>query len=318
MKILLVSPRGFCAGVNMAIEALERALTMFGTPLYVFHEIVHNRHVVENFRHKGVVFVDHVDEVPAGSHLMYSAHGISPAVHAAAQERQLRIIDATCPLVRKVHLEAVRFARLGYSIVLIGHRDHDEVIGTLGEAPNQITLVETVEDVDRLEVKDPEKVAYLTQTTLSVDDANILINRLRQRFPACVGSHKEDICYATQNRQEALKAGVEQSDVVLVFGSKNSSNSIRLTEVAREFGRPTYLIDTVAEIEPAWFEGIETVLITAGASAPEELVVECIDYLSRTFGATVEHQAVREEHVEFPLPPEVRGLSGRGTATAFS
>jgi 4-hydroxy-3-methylbut-2-enyl diphosphate reductase len=306
MKILLVSPRGFCAGVNMAIEALERAITMFGTPLYVFHEIVHNRHVVESFRRKGVVFVDHVHEVPPGSHLMYSAHGISPAVGLAAQQRQLRIIDATCPLVRKVHLEAIRFARLGYWIVLIGHRDHDEVVGTLGEAPERITLVETAEDVDRLIVPDPDRVAYLTQTTLSVDDANVVIARLRERFPNCVGSPKEDICYATQNRQEALKAAVAAADVVLVFGSKNSSNSIRLTEVARQFGRPTYLIDSVAEIDPCWFRGHETVLITAGASAPEELVVECIDYFTSTFGATVEHQAVREERVEFPLPFEVR------------
>jgi 4-hydroxy-3-methylbut-2-enyl diphosphate reductase len=308
MRILLVSPRGFCAGVNMAIEALERAITLFGTPLYVFHEIVHNRHVVERFRAKGVVFVDHVHEVPQGSHLMYSAHGISPAVQQAAQQRELRVVDATCPLVRKVHLEAIRFARMGYSIVLVGHRDHDEVVGTLGEAPQQITLVETVEDVDRLQVADPNKVAYLTQTTLSVDDANVIINRLRQRFPNCVGSPKEDICYATQNRQEALKAGLAEADVVLVFGSKNSSNSIRLTEVAAEFDRPTYLIDSVAEIERSWFTGDETVLVTAGASAPEELVIECIDYLKREFGATVEHLAVREENVEFPLPHEIRPL----------
>jgi 4-hydroxy-3-methylbut-2-en-1-yl diphosphate reductase len=311
MKVLLVGPRGFCAGVNMAIEALERAIAIFGTPLYVFHEIVHNRHVVERFCRKGVVFVDDVHEVPPGSHLMYSAHGISPAVHKTAQERQLHIIDATCPLVRKVHLEATRFARLGYSIILIGHRGHDEVVGTLGEAPDQITLVETIEDVDRLIVSDPNKVAFLTQTTLSVDDANVLICRLRQRFPTCVGSHKEDICYATQNRQEALKAGVSKADVVLVFGSKNSSNSIRLTEVAREFGRPTYLIDSVAEIDSTWLNGAETVLITAGASAPEDLVVECTDYLVRTFGATIEHSTIREEHVEFPLPQEVRDHHGR-------
>ena len=310
MKVLLVGPRGFCAGVNMAIEALERSIVIFGTPLYVFHEIVHNRHVVERFRRKGVVFVDSVQEVPSGSHLMYSAHGISPAVHKEAQERDLHIIDATCPLVRKVHLEATRFARLGYSIILIGHRGHDEVVGTLGEAPDQITLVETIKDVDRLVVADPNKVAFLTQTTLSVDDANVLINRLRQRFPKCVGSHKEDICYATQNRQEALKAGLSKADVVLVFGSKNSSNSIRLTEVAREFGCPTYLIDNVAEIDPGWLTGAETVLITAGASAPEDLVVECTDYLVRTFGATIEHATIREENVEFPLPHQVRDFQG--------
>ena len=233
MKILLVSPRGFCAGVNMAIEALDRAIAMFGTPLYTFHEIVHNRRIVEGFRQKGVVFVDDVEEVPVGGNLMYSAHGVSPAVHQAALQRQLRVIDATCPLVRKVHLEAIRFARSGYSIVLVGHRGHDEVVGTMGEAPDRITLVETVEDVDRLEFSPTDKIAYLTQTTLSVDDANVLIDRLRQRFPQCVGSPKDDICYATQNRQEALKAAVSQADMVLVFGSKNSSNSIRLTDVAR-------------------------------------------------------------------------------------
>jgi 4-hydroxy-3-methylbut-2-enyl diphosphate reductase len=311
MKILLVSPRGFCAGVNMAIEALERAIDLFGTPLYVFHEIVHNRHVVDRFREKGVVFVDHVHQVPQGSHLMYSAHGISPAVHDEAQQRDLRVVDATCPLVRKVHLEAIRFARLGYTIVLVGHRDHDEVVGTLGEAPDQITLVESVEDVDRLEVPDPNKVAYLTQTTLSVNDAGVIIDRLRERFPRCVGSPKEDICYATQNRQEALKAGVARADVVLVFGSKNSSNSIRLTEVAGEFGCPTHLIDSVAEIDRHWFHGDETVLVTAGASAPEELVDECIDYLKGEFGATVEHLVVREENVEFPLPYEIRPIAGQ-------
>jgi 4-hydroxy-3-methylbut-2-enyl diphosphate reductase len=309
MRILLVSPRGFCAGVNMAIDALDRAIALFGTPLYVFHEIVHNRHVVQRFKDKGVVFVDHVHEVPRGSHLMYSAHGISPLVRQAAEERELQVVDATCPLVRKVHLEAIRFARLGYSIVLIGHRGHDEVVGTLGEAPDQITLVETIEDVDRLQVADPDKVAYLTQTTLSVDDAGLIVERLKARFPNCVGSPKEDICYATQNRQEALKAGVERADVVLVFGSKNSSNSIRLTEVAAEFRRPTYLVDSVAEVDRAWFRGDETVLITAGASAPEDLVVECIDYLVREFGATVEQLAVREENVEFPLPYEIRPLA---------
>jgi 4-hydroxy-3-methylbut-2-enyl diphosphate reductase len=309
MRILLVSPRGFCAGVNMAIDALDRAIALFGTPLYVFHEIVHNRPVVQRFKDKGVVFVDHVHEVPRGSHLMYSAHGISPLVRQAAEERELQVVDATCPLVRKVHLEAIRFARLGYSIVLIGHRGHDEVVGTLGEAPDQITLVETIEDVDRLQVADPDKVAYLTQTTLSVDDAGLIVERLKARFPNCVGSPKEDICYATQNRQEALKAGVERADVVLVFGSKNSSNSIRLTEVAAEFRRPTYLVDSVAEVDRAWFRGDETVLITAGASAPEDLVVECIDYLVREFGATVEQLAVREENVEFPLPHEIRPLA---------
>jgi 4-hydroxy-3-methylbut-2-enyl diphosphate reductase len=237
---------------------------------------------------------------------MYSAHGISPAVHKAARERRLRVIDATCPLVRKVHLEAIKFARLGYAIILIGHRGHDEVVGTLGEAPDRITLVETVDDVDRLQVADPNKVAYLTQTTLSIDDANVLIDRLRQRFPNCVGSQKEDICYATQNRQEALKAALPRADVVLVFGSQNSSNSIRLTEVARGHNRRAYLVDDVAGIDADWFGGEETVLITAGASAPEDLVVKSVEYLVHKFGATIEHQAVREEDVEFSLPFEVR------------
>lgn len=309
MKVLLVSPRGFCAGVNMAIDALDRAIALFGTPLYVFHEIVHNRHVVQRFEDKGVVFVDQVEQVPRGSHLMYSAHGVSPAVRERARARGLQVVDATCPLVRKVHLEAIRFAQLGYTIVLIGHRDHDEVVGTLGEAPGQIILVESVADVDRLAVSDPNKVAYLTQTTLSVDDAEVIIGRLRERYPKCVGSPKEDICYATQNRQEALKAGVQRADVVLVFGSKNSSNSIRLTEVAAEFGRPTYLVDSVAEVQPAWFRGDETVLITAGASAPEDLVEACVAYLQSAYGATVEELEVRQENVEFPLPYEIRPLS---------
>jgi 4-hydroxy-3-methylbut-2-enyl diphosphate reductase len=306
MKILLAGPRGFCAGVIMAIEALERAIERFGTPLYVFHEIVHNRHVVDRFRARGVVFVDALHEVPPGSHLMYSAHGVSPDVHGEARRRDLQVIDATCPLVRKVHLEATRFAREGYTIVLVGHRDHDEVVGTLGEAPGQMVLVETVEDVDRLEIADPGKVAYLTQTTLSVDEAEVILSRLRQRFPQAVGAPKEDICYATQNRQEALKALLPAADVALVVGSRNSSNSSRLNEVARTAGRRAYLIDNASEIDPGWFSGSETVAVTAGASAPEDLVVACVDRLQALFGATVEQRSVREEYVEFPLPPEVR------------
>ena len=306
MRIMLAGPRGFCAGVNMAIGAVERAVAMFGTPLYVFHEIVHNRHVVENLRRKGVVFVDQLQEVPPGSHVMYSAHGVSPAVHEAAQERNLRVIDATCPLVRKVHFEAIRFAQQGYTIVLIGHRGHDEVEGTMGEAPLQTILVETAEDVDRLELPDPDKVVYLTQTTLSIDETKGIIARLRERYPKAIGSAKEDICYATQNRQEALKALLPQADVVLVVGSQNSSNSNRLAEVANQASRPAYLIDSAQEIDPAWFQGNETVLITAGASAPEELVTECVDFLCQIFGATVEEHSIREENVEFPLPLQVR------------
>jgi 4-hydroxy-3-methylbut-2-enyl diphosphate reductase len=306
MKILLANPRGFCAGVNMAIESLERALELFGAPLYVFHEIVHNRHIVDGFRRKGVIFVDHVREVPPGSHLMYSAHGISPAVEAEARERRLQVIDATCPLVRKVHLQALRFAKLGYTIVLIGHRGHDEVVGTLGEAPGQMLLVETLDDVDRLEVADPEKVAYLTQTTLSVDEVQGIVERLRLRFPSCVGSPKEDICYATQNRQEALKTLLPQADVAVVIGSRNSSNSNRLVEVAKEHGVPAYLVDNAQELNSSWFNDCETVLMTAGASAPETLVQDCVAELDRRFGAAVEHHSIRDEDIVFPLPLEVR------------
>jgi 4-hydroxy-3-methylbut-2-enyl diphosphate reductase len=312
MKIMLANPRGFCAGVNMAIESLERALELFGSPLYVYHEIVHNKYVVERFRKEGVIFVEKLDEVPEESHLLYSAHGVSPALRRQARLRRLRTIDATCPLVTKVHLEAVRFARQGYTIVLIGHAGHDEVIGTLGEAPEHIRLVESVEDVDRLEVDDPNKVAYLTQTTLSIDDANKVIARLKVRFPAICGPPKEDICYATQNRQEAVKQLVPGADVVLVLGSRNSSNSNRLAELAEENRVPAHLIDGADEIDPDWFQGDETVLVTAGASAPEEVVAECVGYLCERFGATVEHRTVRHEDVSFQLPVELRSSGALG------
>ena len=306
MRILLAAPRGFCAGVNMAVEALDRAIELFGTPLYVYHEIVHNRHVVERFRAKGAVFVDDLDEVPSGSTLMYSAHGVSPAVERAGRERGLNVIDATCPLVRKVHLEAVRFAEQGYTIVLIGHQGHDEVVGTLGYAPGRMRLVSSPDDVDRLEIDDCEKVAYLTQTTLSVDEANVIVERLRRHFPHCVGAPKEDICYATQNRQEALKRLLPMADAVLVVGSRNSSNSNRLVEVAREFGCPAWLVDGANEIDAEWFTGKQTIVVTAGASAPDNLVAECVRTLCEWFNATVEEHSLREELVEFPLPVEVR------------
>jgi 4-hydroxy-3-methylbut-2-enyl diphosphate reductase len=306
LKIILANPRGFCAGVNMAIESLERALELFGTPLYVYHEIVHNRPVVERFKKRGVIFVDDIAEVPNGATLLYSAHGVAPAVRAAAYERNLRAIDATCPLVTKVHLEAVRFAREAYTIILIGHEGHDEVLGTMGEAPDHIRLVESKQDVERLDLPQGGKLAYLTQTTLSVDDAQVIIDALRQRFPEIVGPSRDDICYATQNRQEAVKELVPEADVVLVLGSRNSSNSMRLTEIARDNGKPAYLIDNASEIAPNWFSGNETVLVTAGASAPEEVVEECIAYLTRQFGAAVESHTIREEHVSFPLPQELR------------
>jgi 4-hydroxy-3-methylbut-2-enyl diphosphate reductase len=306
MKILLASPRGFCAGVNMAIECLDLAIRLFGTPVYVYHEIVHNKYVVETFKSKGAVFVDHLSEVPEGAHLLYSAHGVSPAIRAEAEARKLKTIDATCPLVTKVHLEAIKYAKHGYTILLIGHEGHDEVIGTMGEAPESMLLVESPEDVDKLVVPDERKLAYLTQTTLSVDDANRIISRLRQRFPHINNPPKDDICYATQNRQEAVRITSAEAEIVLVLGSQNSSNSQRLAELARESGRKAYLIDGAADIDVGWFRGDETVLVTAGASAPELVVDDCLAFLKRKFNATVEIRIVREEEVYFPLPRELR------------
>jgi 4-hydroxy-3-methylbut-2-enyl diphosphate reductase len=314
MRIILAAPRGFCAGVNMAIESLELAIKVFGTPVFVYHEIVHNKYVVERFREEGAVFVDFLEEVPEGATLLYSAHGVSPEVRRIARERRLRTIDATCPLVTKVHLEAVRYAKQGYTILLIGHEGHDEVIGTIGEAPDAMLLVETPEDVDRLVVADPDRVAYLTQTTLSVDDANRIIERLRDRFPNIANPPKEDICYATQNRQEAVKLISHEADAVLVLGSQNSSNSQRLAELARESGVPAYLVDGSSEIDLAWFRGHETVLVTAGASAPELVVEDCVEFLRKRFSATVETRTVRAEEVYFPLPRELRSVASRDGA----
>ena len=306
MKVILASPRGFCAGVNMAIEALELALQTLPPPIYVYHEIVHNKYVVDHFRARGVTFVDELAEVPHGATLLFSAHGVSPEIRNIARERKLQAIDATCPLVTKVHLEAIRYARDGYTILLIGHEGHDEVIGTMGEAPECMLLVETPEDVDKLQVADERKVAYLTQTTLSVDDANRIITRLRVRFPHINNPPKDDICYATQNRQEAVRTLSAESDVVLVLGSQNSSNSQRLAELGLENGRRAYLIDGAADIDPAWFQGHETVLVTAGASAPELVVEQVIDFLKERYAATVEARVVRSEEVFFPLPRELR------------
>jgi 4-hydroxy-3-methylbut-2-enyl diphosphate reductase len=300
----------------MAIECLERALGFFGPPVYVYHEIVHNKYVVNRFSRRGVVFVDAIDEVPEGSPLLFSAHGVSPEIRAQSKARRLLAIDATCPLVTKVHLEAIKYAKAGYKIVLIGHEGHDEVIGTMGEAPDQIVLVETAEDVENLDLADPEKVAYLTQTTLSVDDANIVIAALRKKFPKINNPPKDDICYATQNRQEAVRELAARADVVLVLGSQNSSNSRRLAEIALTMGIPSHLIDGVAEIRSEWFDGVETVLITAGASAPENVVQECVDYLQEKFGATLEEAVVREEDVHFPLPRSLRELIAGGESPA--
>ena len=308
MKILLANPRGFCAGVNMAIECLERALEIFGSPVYVYHEIVHNKPVVDRFRERGAVFVDDLDEVPEGAPLLYSAHGVSPVVREHAARRSLKAIDATCPLVTKVHLEAIKYAREGYTIILIGHEGHDEVIGTMGEAPDRMILVETVEDVEALELDVP-KIAYLTQTTLSVDDANLVIDALRRKFPQIANPPKDDICYATQNRQDAVRQLASRADVVLVLGSQNSSNSRRLQEIAASLGPRAHLIDGVEELDSTWFQTQQTVLITAGASAPEDVVLEVVDYLRRHFDAKVEDVFVREESVHFPLPRELRVLT---------
>ncbi len=308
MKVLLASPRGFCAGVNMAIESLEMTLREFGPPIYVYHEIVHNKYVVDSFSEKGAIFVDHLEEVPEQSVLLFSAHGVSPKIRKLAADRKLNAIDATCPLVTKVHLEAVKYAREGYTILLIGHEGHDEVIGTMGEAPEAMILVESEDDVDAIEVAEDAKVAYLTQTTLSVDDANRIIDRLKARFVNLVNPPKGDICYATQNRQEAVKKLAIDCDLCLVLGSQNSSNSQRLRELAGEDGTPAHLIDGVKDIDPSWFVDVDTVLVTAGASAPEVVVEECLDWLRNEFNAEIEPIVIREEHVNFPLPKKLRQL----------
>jgi 4-hydroxy-3-methylbut-2-enyl diphosphate reductase len=312
MHVLLANPRGFCAGVNMAIDCLDECIRAFGPEIYVYHEIVHNKYVVERFTGQGVTFIDNVSEAPRGAILLYSAHGVSPEVRLQARERDLRTIDATCPLVTKVHIEAVRYARKGYHIVLIGHEGHDEVIGTMGEAPQSITLVESPADVDALEFPPGAKLAYLTQTTLSVEEAGAVIRRLEERFPQIEHPPKEDICYATTNRQHAVLSLIERADLLLVLGSQNSSNSRRLMEIGHAAGKPSYLIDGKHELNPEWFEGTETVLITAGASAPEVVVDDCIDFLVEQYGADVEQVTTREEHVTFPLPRELRTLQAAG------
>jgi 4-hydroxy-3-methylbut-2-enyl diphosphate reductase len=290
----------------MAIESLRLAIERFGTPVYVYHEIVHNKWVVERFRRQGVVFVDDPAEVPEGGHLLYSAHGVSPELRRRAAERRLRTVDATCPLVTKVHAEASRAAKAGYTIILIGHEGHDEVIGTMGEAPEAIVLIGRAEEVDRLEVPDADKLVYLTQTTLSLDDAERIITRLRRRFPAIRGPKKQDICYATQNRQEAVRRLAPESDLALVVGSQNSSNSQRLAELCRASGVEAHLVDGPEDIDATWLSGRETVLITAGASAPETVVQDCVAFLQDRFGATVESRTIRKEEVRFLLPKELR------------
>jgi 4-hydroxy-3-methylbut-2-en-1-yl diphosphate reductase len=306
-KLLLASPRGYCAGVDRAVQTVERALTLYGAPVYVRKEIVHNKHVVEQLRERGAIFVEELDDsVPEGAMTVFSAHGVSPAVHAEADRRQLRTIDATCPLVTKVHREAVKFAAEGYTIVLIGHAGHEEVEGTMGEAPEHIVLVETEADVDALEVEDPTKIAYISQTTLSVDETRSIINRLREKFPHITGPRTDDICYATTNRQAAVKQMAPLCDLVLVIGSRNSSNSNRLVEVAREHGAQSHLIDNESQVQEEWLEGVDTVGITSGASAPEELVSRLVEFFRERGVSDVSEFEVVQEDVRFMLPKTIR------------
>ncbi len=303
--LLLLKPRGFCAGVVRAIDIVRIALEAFGPPIYVRKEIVHNRFVVEELQAKGAIFVDSVDEVPNGERVIYSAHGVSPEVREASQTRGLRVIDATCPLVTKVHVEAVKFAKEGYSLILIGHRDHDEVIGTLGEAPLVTQVVGSPEQVESLTLPDPDRVAYLTQTTLSLDETKDIIAALRRKFPNIQGPHAQDICYATENRQVAVKHVASDADLLLVVGSDNSSNSNRLVEVARNLGTSSHLIDSYRNIQPDWLEGVKTIALTAGASAPECLVEEVVKFLATKGFNNVNEVEVMPENVRFGLPPEI-------------
>ncbi|MFC5863434.1 4-hydroxy-3-methylbut-2-enyl diphosphate reductase [Acidicapsa dinghuensis] len=312
-RVLLLKPRGFCAGVVRAIDIVKIALDTFGAPIYVRREIVHNRFVVNELAEKGAIFVHEIEEVPEGQRVIYSAHGVSPAVREASRTRRLKVIDATCPLVTKVHVEAVKFAKQGYSLILIGHRDHDEIEGTLGEAPEATQVVSSAEEVESLVVPDPNRVAYLTQTTLSLDEARDIIHALKVKFPNIAGPHTQDICYATENRQVAVRNVADGADLVLVVGSTNSSNSNRLVEVSNNLGTQAYLIDNSAAIDPKWLEGADTVAVTAGASAPEVLVEDVINYLQRNGYSSVEEVEVMPENVRFGLPPEiVQAIGGAG------
>jgi len=305
-KVLLAAPRGYCAGVDRAVQAVEHALDLYGPPIYVRKEIVHNKHVVEELSKRGAIFVDQETEVPEGEKVVFSAHGVAPTVHANAAQRELQTIDATCPLVTKVHVEARKFAAEGYTIILIGHAGHEEVEGTTGEAPDSIVLVQSTEEVDELQISDPDKVAFITQTTLSVDETNVIIERLRSRFPKIVSPKSDDICYATTNRQIAVKQLARECELVLVIGSTNSSNSNRLVEVAREHGAASHLIDNHLQVQDAWLEGVETVGITSGASAPEELVERLVDLFRERGADDVSELRTVDEDVRFMLPKEIR------------
>jgi 4-hydroxy-3-methylbut-2-en-1-yl diphosphate reductase len=311
-KLLLAAPRGYCAGVDRAVQTVERALEVYGPPVYVRKEIVHNKHVVEKLRQRGAIFVEEEFEVPEGETVVFSAHGVAPSVHANSEARRLRTIDATCPLVTKVHVEARKFAAQGYTIVLIGHAGHEEVEGTMGEAPDAMVLVETIEDVERLEVDDPDRIAYISQTTLSVDETRTIIAALREKFPNITGPRTDDICYATTNRQAAVRQMAAACDLVLVIGSQNSSNSNRLVEVAREYGAESWLIDNETQVQEEWLEGKRVVGISSGASAPEELVERLVDFFrERGTSDIAEFEVVRED-VRFMLPKDIRkALAGR-------
>ena len=307
LRIVLCSPRGFCAGVVRAIDTVERALTIYGAPVYVRHEIVHNRYVVDSLKTKGAIFVEELAEIPDNTNapVVFSAHGVPKSVPADARARNFFSLDATCPLVTKVHLEAVKFAKQGYTIVLIGHKDHDEVIGTLGEAPQSTILVSTPDDVDRLQIDNPERMSFITQTTLSLDENEDIVQRLKERFPKIEGPKAQDICYATENRQLAVKAVVPLCQLLLVVGSQNSSNSRRLVEVCENMGVPSYLIDDLSEVKHEWLDGKETVAVTAGASAPENLVEELIESLQGRGFNQLEEMEIKEEDVRFNLPNEL-------------
>ena len=306
-KVVLASPRGFCAGVVRAIDIVNLALEVYGQPIYVRREIVHNKYVVNELHQKGIIFVNELNEVPSGRRVIFSAHGVSPEVAAAAEARHLMVIDATCPLVTKVHREAIKYARLGYAIILIGHSDHDEVIGTLGEAPRSITVLDPEEDIDKLQVPDPAKIVYLTQTTLSLNDTRQIVDKLSQKFPLIIAPGSEDICYATQNRQSAVLELAQKrgAELILVVGSANSSNSRRLVEVAQSAGGPAYLIDDIEDIQISWLTGVRVIGLTAGASAPEGLVGKVVHYLNRLGHPDVETAGDIVESVEFSLPPEL-------------
>jgi len=305
-RLLLAAPRGYCAGVDRAVQTVERALELYGPPVYVRKEIVHNKHVVEQLRERGAIFVDAETEVPEGQTVIFSAHGVAPSVHANAEARRLQTIDATCPLVTKVHVEAKKFAAEGYTIVLVGHQGHEEVEGTMGEAPDHFVLIETEEDVEALEVEDPDRVAYLTQTTLSVDETDRIVRRLHERFPTLAGPKSDDICYATTNRQLAVRQMARQCDLVLVIGSRNSSNSNRLVEVARDLGADAHLIDNESQVREEWLEGKRTVGISSGASAPEELVQRLVEFFRARGTRDVSEFEVVQEDVRFMLPREIR------------